>query len=220
MSIAIAVAFYIMKKYLFYIFFGFIFNNLNGQVSSGRIEYSLSLEDDDNLSKGELADFFKEAQQNAVHIKFILDFNNEEMIFYSLNPEIDGITTAFSLAFAGVDGVYYRKKNEKIVLNAIEHPVVGKVIIKEDYNIDWQLSEESKMIEGFLCYKAHTTIKYNNGVGDFVKQLIVWYCPQIPHSFGPKGYGNLPGMILEFQDNNILIGAKKITFNKEELKIA
>ncbi len=209
-----------MKKYLFHFVFLVFLNSVNSQILNGKIEYSLHLAEDESFSKGELSGYFNQAKEAAVYVSYTLEFNKNEMNFYSTTPKIDGINTSFSLAFSGITGIYYRKIKENIVLNSIDDPVLGKIIVRNNYETDWELSQESKMIEGFLCYKATATVQYNNGVKDFEKQLIVWYCPEIPYSYGPKGYGNLPGMILQFQDRNIVIGVKKITFNTEKNEIA
>lgn len=75
------------------------------------------------------------------------------------------------------------------------------------------------MIQNFKCYKATTKIKFNNGVGDFTRDVTAWYCPSLPFSFGPKGYSGLPGLILELQENNVVFGAKKIKLNIDNFKL-
>jgi GLPGLI family protein len=70
------------------------------------------------------------------------------------------------------------------------------------------------MIDGYLCYKATSVLVRNNGVhGLFKFPIIAWYTPAIPIPFGPLGYGNLPGLILELQERNILYGITKIKLN-------
>lgn len=204
-----------MRHFFLFINLIFVFNLANSQELNGYVEYSLNIGDDEKLSNGELAGYFKQAKENTRYISFILEFNKDEMNFYSKTAEIDGVNISFTKAFSGVNGVYYKKINESIVLNSMEDYVLGKIILEKDVKVDWKLLNETKKIQEFICYKATTTIKYNNGVGDFQKELIAWFCPKIPYSFGPKGYGGLPGIILEFQENNITIGAKKIVFNKE-----
>jgi GLPGLI family protein len=56
-------------------------------------------------------------------------------------------------------------------------------------------------------------------VGVFKRNVVAWYCPKIPVSFGPKGYGDLPGLILELEEKNITFGAKKITLNPTNIII-
>lgn len=188
------------------------------QKISGSVEYTVIIGEDKNLSSGELGDMFSKAKENASYLNYKLDFTPTEMSFYADSTPIDGIDVSFSQAFSGVQGRYYRKVGESEVLNLIDDYVLGKVTVKKDINVHWQLLNESKKIEGLECYKAVTTVKYNNGVGDFQKDLIAWYCPKIPAPFGPKGYGNLPGLILEFQDKNVVLGAKSIKL-KENVTI-
>lgn len=204
-----------MKKIILILNVLLIFNFANSQELFGYVEYSLNIANDEKVSEGELGNFYKQAKDNASYVSYILNFNKNEMSFQSNTPEIDGVNLSFSFAFSGVHGLYYRKINESVVLNSIDDYILGKIILKRDLKINWTLHNESKKIQDFLCYKATATLKYNNGVGDFQKEIIVWYCPKIPYSFGPKGYGGLPGLILEFQEGNIVIGAKKIVFNKE-----
>ena len=76
---------------------------------------------------------------------------------------------------------------------------------------------ESKEIEGFWCYKATSTKVVVNRKGTFRFPIIAWYCPKIPFSFGPNGYGNLPGLILELQVRNVVYGVKKIDLNLKKM---
>ncbi|WP_395065186.1 GLPGLI family protein [Flavobacterium sp.] len=203
-------------KYIYtFIIIFFSINTLISQELNGFIEYSLSINEDEALSKGELSGYFKEATENAKYINYILEFNKSEMNFYFKNPGIDGLNLNFSIAFSGVLGYYYKKTNTNTVLNVIDDLVLGKITLKKDVSVLWQLHNESKKIQDFTCFKATTKIKFNNGVGDFERELTAWYCPKIPYSYGPKGYGGLPGIILEFQERNIVIGAKKIVFNTD-----
>jgi GLPGLI family protein len=190
-------------------------NVANGQVLGGYVEYSLSFIDDKELSKSGIGTYFKSAKDNAKYVTFILEFNKDEMCFFAQTTKIDGINLDFSIAFSGVDGKYYRKADESTVLHYSENIMVGKSVINEDMKVDWKLHNETKKIQDFLCYKASTIIKFNNGVGDFQKELTVWYCPQIPYAYGPKGYGQLSGMILEYHYDRTVIGAKKIVFSKD-----
>jgi GLPGLI family protein len=51
-------------------------------------------------------------------------------------------------------------------------------------------------------------------------EILAWYCPKIPIPFGPKGYSNLPGLILELKIGPIIYLATKIKLNqKEKMKV-
>lgn len=131
----------------------------------------------------------------------------------------DNNNTSFSEAFGGVTGRYYRKIKDSIVFNTIDDYVIGNIIIKKKIQVDWKLHNETKKIQDFVCYKATAVIEIINSVGVFKSNVVAWYCPKIPVSFGPKGYGDLPGLILELQEKNITFGAKKITLNSTNVLI-
>ncbi|MBY0486823.1 MAG: GLPGLI family protein [Flavobacteriaceae bacterium] len=205
-----------MKNKIFtIIYLILITNNLYCQNFGGKVEYSVNFEDDEKFNKGEFADFFKQAKDNSKYLNFILEFNKKEMNFYSEKVDLDGVNTSFSVAFSGSSGLYYKKSNDTKVLHLIDDPLLGKIILTDTTEIKWAFLNEIKIIQNFKCYKASTTIKFNNGVGDFQREVIAWYCPEIPYPYGPKGY-SLPGLILELQDKNVVFGAKKITFYSEE----
>jgi GLPGLI family protein len=71
------------------------------------------------------------------------------------------------------------------------------------------------MIDSYLCFKATADLNIKNSSGIFKRKIIAWYCPKIPFSYGPKGFGNLPGLILQLQERNVIFGAKKINLNKD-----
>ena len=75
----------------------------------------------------------------------------------------------------------------------------GKVSIdsytyQEDIpQIDWVLSDSTKMICGYLCHQATAVFRGRN--------WIVWFC-DIPKSVGPWKLNGLPGLILEAQSED------------------
>lgn len=197
--------------------------NLNAfcQIKSGTVEYSLTFASDEQLDNGQLGDYLKDAKKNAHLLSFILDFENDEMIFYKkeiLSSDGNG-NLAFAEAFSGAHGKYYRTKNATTLFNDIDDPNTGQNIIKKEINTNWTFVNETKQIDQYLCFKATTFITIKNSVGEFKRTIIAWYCPAIPVPFGPKGYGDLPGLILELQEKNVIFGAKKINLNQISLPI-
>ena len=150
---------------------------------------------------------------------FFLDFNDTAMLFYENKKMNSGENnTNFSSAFSGVDGKYYKEKKSNIIFNEIDNHI-GHIILKKVEDTKWILTKESKKIQDYLCYKATTISTVKNSAGTFKRTIVAWYCPMIPVSFGPKGYGGLPGLILELQDRNIIIGATKIELKTKVAKI-
>jgi GLPGLI family protein len=84
---------------------------------------------------------------------------------------------------------------------------------EESLKSNWILTNETKLIDNYLCYKATNIFTVNNGEKIFNHPVIAWYCPKLPYPYGPIGYGNLPGLILELQVRNVVYGAKSIQIN-------
>ena len=45
---------------------------------------------------------------------------------------------------------------------------------------------------------------------------MAWYTPELPLSFGPFGYGGLPGLIVELSYQNIKFYVSKIVLNPKK----
>ena len=59
--------------------------------------------------------------------------------------------------------------------------------------MEWQLLDESKIVEGYTCYRAECDFRG--------RRYVAWYTPEIPISNGPWKFGGLPGLILEAVDS-------------------
>lgn len=58
--------------------------------------------------------------------------------------------------------------------------------------LDWTLTDSVKTICGYTCHQAKA--------GLYGRTWTVWYCPELPLSYGPYVLGGLPGLILEAED--------------------
>lgn len=63
----------------------------------------------------------------------------------------------------------------------------------------WEITQETKEIGGYQCYKAITHKEVYSRTRDklIVTNPEVWFTPEIPLSYGPFGLNGLPGLILE-----------------------
>lgn len=77
----------------------------------------------------------------------------------------------------------------------------------------WEILNETKLINGYLCYKA---IKKNLNSSDSV----VWFTPEINFQIGPADSQFLPGFVLEYDFKMYKIYCEKIDFtlSEEEIK--
>ena len=65
--------------------------------------------------------------------------------------------------------------------------------------INWELSNETKKILGYTCYKATYTYQEITPIA-----IEAWYAPKLLYRFGPMRNHGLPGLILEVVQNKVL----------------
>lgn len=206
-----------MKIVVFFllVFPAFLFS----QIKSGTVTYGISYEFGEDMKNGLMASYVDLAIQNAKYVTFELEFNQEAMRFYPSDiMNVDGKKTDFVLAFSATNGLYYRTKDLIKNYHQTSTKWLGDYIIKYKAGPEWELTEETKMINDFLCYRANATQVVENEAGVFKIPIIAWYCPQIPIPYGPKLYGGLPGLIIELQENDALFGVRTIKLSNTENK--
>lgn len=188
------------------------------QIINGQIHYDVKITpiEDNKFDK-----FVEENSPNAYkmgsQLEFILKFDTIKSSFILIDKLFDDNADK-TYAFVKID---FFGNNIVIKDTVYEETVYSeeKLIIKKIKKSNWILTDESKIIDNFLCYKATTENIVINPVGIFKHPITAWYCPEIPFSYGPIGYNGLPGLILELQTRGAVYGATKLTFNNDELKI-
>lgn len=190
------------------LFFFLIFFNCFAQIQNGKIAYGVSIEMIEGFKGTIMEKPYTESINNAKYLSFELLFNKESAIFSSNDGlEVGSQDVFMSKISAGyMNEVFQYKDFSLCAVNGF-----GNYLLKTDAVKDWVLVNETKEIQGFLCFKATASKKGANTGAIF--PVIAWYCPKIPFSYGPNGYGNLPGLILELQVRNVVYGVKKIDLN-------
>lgn len=185
------------------------------QIKSGKIEYGLHISTFEGLEKTTVMKAaYVKAMKNAPFLNFELLFNVNESSFSlteGLGLDDDGVD--YAKIFSSYKGMVYQ---DDVYTYSEINGDPGNYLVKKDKKIVWNLDNETKEINGFVCYKATAEKKVVNRMGVFRFPIIAWYCPQIPLSYGPNGYGGLPGLILELQVRNILFGVKTIDLQPDK----
>lgn len=196
---------------------------------SGKIEYEIKLDSDfineEELEKKKNLGFINDALNEHIEkFSFSLVFNVEESLF-SLQEQMssDHDSRSFKIAKALIEAgaIYYLNTKTNVSLKKFN--AYGQNIIIKDSILSskWELTKESKEIDNYKCYKAITTKIVTNSKGTFKTKVIAWYTPDLAFNFGAKGYGGLPGMILELKDDKFVYYATKIKLkmdNSVEIK--
>lgn len=149
---------------------------------------------------------------NTKSIESTLIFIGNEGLFEvenKLNIDKNDLAQNINKISSGGDKKYYYNKNTKTYLIK-DCSSLGECFIYDNKLFNWELTQETQQINGYICYKATRS----NG------RIIAWYTSSIPIGFGPKGEYGLPGLILELEVGDIIFKANKIVLNpKEAIKI-
>lgn len=219
----------IIKRLLFLVFVNFVFvNSLYCQIT--RVVYKnnlyggdinatkLSDEKTKGLSQKQVG-LLEEMKRNEANTEFELFFNKKE----SLYQKVEKLDIVDKSNFNKLldNNKYYKNIETNVKLYQIEKPELFNVIVPfEQYK--WEITTETKIINGYKCYKATTT--YEDMYNPFkdrrlVFNPVVWFTPEIPASFGPKGLDGLPGLVLEASINGKkYLYASKIEFDFKKSK--
>lgn len=196
----------------------FFLNISLAQKRNINIQYSVQIYDEEIMKNidPEFRRMFVSAISTAHLLSYNLIITKKGSKFYeqSALPNSDAdifmkSSTIFSgymgITYQYLDNLYFDKKNTG-----------NDLMVKEPLKSNWKLHDETKMIDNYLCYKATNVNVVDNRSGKiFNHPVIAWYCPKLPFNYGPNGYSNLPGLILELQVRNVVFGAKKIDLNSE-----
>lgn len=189
------------------------------QHTAGKVTYGVQsdfkVEDIEGVSEEQMKRIRKRMEM-ASKQKMVLVFDSTESLFRNFDQEKDGKVEE---TYESEDGrmrmrfQMYRADNEMYV-NTAKNELVEmnefmgkKFLIKEDLvTIPWKLTGEMEIIMEYPCQKA--TWQKNDST-----LIVAWFAPQIPVTTGPKGYGQLPGLILKMSFGKYGYIAREINFD-------
>jgi len=211
-----------IKKLLFLIF---LFLNVilcHSQNIEGKITFLASAKkvlnyiqkEDGKENKKRERKHVNELYKNAKDINVILRFNNSMSEYYTTNKMNVSNNENINLTrlMAGGGKTYY-VQNSKMSYNCntLDCSLLGECFLIETIAPKWELKQDTKIIQGFLCYKAILRNKKTKKI-----TVEAWYAPKIPYQYGVMNYYDLPGVILEINKNTFTITAIKIEINPIE----
>lgn len=137
---------------------------------------------------------------------YTLYYNGNEYAFSQATLSEDGA----SFTLEGNNSVYFnRQDKQKISLER----VIDKLFVVTDTiaRYDWEIKyDESKEILGKHCTKA---VLAGN------KDVVAWFCDEIPVQVGPRGYSGLPGLILRLETSSSICEATDVATVSDSIKI-
>lgn len=191
---------------IFLLFFVTICLSLNAQNKKVYVEYKtvkaiseMQRKLDPELKKG------LEIYVNAIeNIEFEL-FANDSISIFRKKEKLKS-ENQNPLSSILNNGIYYTniKAKEKIKSIDMSGEKFNITYVYSEYK--WTITQETKIINGFKCYKATTNreIYSKTRNKNIITNPKVWFTPEIPLSYGPFGLIGLPGLILEATINGKL----------------
>ena len=193
-----------MKKARYLLIILLITNYFYAQ--SGQAEYVIKMNTLSYADAGEYKERIEKMKDYANSQKFELTFNKKQSSFKyieSLNSDPTFSETENRIAraaFTASSDFYYDKLRNIEISQGRD-----KVLIeKKNAAVAWIISNESKIIGDYLCYKATYQEPYvarKSGEKKYTN-VIAWFAPMLPYGYGPIQFYGLPGLILELQYKN------------------
>jgi GLPGLI family protein len=148
---------------------------------------------------------------------YTLLFNQNESLFFKNESKFDENEKSL-LAIFSPRGKFYYNKKENVILHEKESS--NKPFLISMKPINWELTDETKIINGYKCYKAIGKRKYKSRKGYLDRETIVWFTKEIPYNFAPASFVGLPGFAIFIKSESIEFELTKIDTNLiSEIKI-
>jgi GLPGLI family protein len=204
----------IIKKLLLFLFIC-LNQILFSQENIIEVEYGITILEEDNLfiNNPTLKSLLERSILNAKNEAFTLLLKNSISKFYHkniLNADKSNYTPPL---FVNYSGKVYSIRDSVFRQSSI---LGENIYVKNKQKENWTITTETKLIDNYKCYKATNIYQVISPNKVFNHPVIAWFCPDLPYKYGPNGYNNLPGLILELQERNAVYGVRKINFNSEE----
>lgn len=199
-----------------------VFISTYSQNGGGEAIYRIILQGKDpkiKISKNE--EFEKKMQRvdnEASNLRPKLKFNNNYAVFY-IDSEMELEAQLASSIYCGCDIKKYTDLKVSKTFQYSQGGLLGEdgeFLIEEKIHLNWKIEKEKKNIDSYECIKATQLV-----VDEENRQKLVtaWFCSELPFPYGPKGYGGLPGLIIELQIDKVVFGLEKITLSQNDLEI-
>lgn len=196
-----------------------LFAQSKEQYAKAKVSYGIEINfDKDQKKYKSLLEAFpnKAAKMETIasEFDFSLDFNDSTSLFY-LEKKLysDNSVAKLAIIFSGYYGRIKQQSSDYITENLQED--FGKFLVSRPHQ-EWEMHDETKTIGKYICFKATTSYSIISNGKVFKRNFTAWYAPELPYKYGPLGYGNLPGLIIELQGENFTYGVKKIEFHDEK----
>ena len=180
---------------------------LTAGESSGQdlqITYKVKVDNLYNTSRPDtlpssVREMFQKAGENFKFLKYTLNIKDDKSLFFMNEGVLNDAehNPRLTIALAGVHGMIFTSAAENLLLQETDTYGQEFLISSEFDVIDWIITGETKMIGNLKTFRATASETYQADGERKTWQFTAWFAPQINRQFGPLGFGNLPGLIVE-----------------------
>lgn len=228
---------FIMMKKLSYLFIFLLltsFTYTSPKQKINRIIYKIGFAEKLDLTKDldkdakdkkdqMLYNYMSSMEKSMTEVEFELLFNQKIGVYKTAdNVKEQNIGYKLASMFFGGESIYtYDIQQQQVIMQA---NMTGQVIDVAYPTYNWEITNETKKIGDYTCYKATTSYQefsYFKEPRDTVDiKLEAWFTPEIAAPYGPMHYQGLPGLVLMAQASGakIYIYADRIELNKKSKK--
>lgn len=222
-----------MNKYTLLIVSFLIFTTISfSQIHSGEVIYKIKERDSilqQVLDSPEISSdvhaleytksLFSDVRRSFPYLNYRLSFTTQEALFQVATTYMAGdagMDINKSLNMTNSNGIFYTNIVENMRLHERNYLDKDWLIKDKADVVEWEITNETKQIQGYTCYKAVA-----DGPSDEIawSEVIAWFAPDIPFQFGPLDYVGLPGLILELDYGFYTFYADKIDFSNQRIEI-
>jgi GLPGLI family protein len=143
-------------------------------------------------------EFILKMEQQLDDLTYSLRIKGKESLWFLHDKSSYSLSHA-GIALGGEQSYFF----DKLTNNYIEQRLFLDnyfIVNKKQKDFKWELSNETKEILGYTCYKAVSKeVKTIKGK-DKTFYTIAWYAPALKYQIGPQDFGGLDGLILELTD--------------------
>ncbi|WP_339658996.1 GLPGLI family protein [Flavobacterium frigidarium] len=211
-----------MKNIIMLVFL-FTYSFLFSQSNAGKIVYSIHISADEKVLKSEkVGKLYMDMSKNAADQMYVLSFKEGKSSFLKaekLNAAKDKyeetVSKLASVIFTNDDNYYYDFVNRYAIIETN-----GALVKEAVKDVNWEMTSENKIISGILCYKSTRKLEYlgrDNKIK--INNIVAWFAPSLPFSYGPKDFYGLPGLIVQLTENRTTYLANKIELDDLEISI-
>jgi len=210
-----------LKKGLFALILSFSYLTY-GQDNKGVVFYKKNLITPisyKDIKSVKFREFNKTLAKKSDKLKYTLEFVNEESIFQvieTMESDKDKMLE-YAIRLGAGHGIRYTNISTKELIYKKEAYGKQFLITNNLDSLRWKLINESKVVNGYNCFKAVTSKTVVGSKKTVAFEVIAWYAPEIPLNFGPIGYAGLPGLIIELYNDKYKYYMTEMELNTKQI---